>query len=225
MTVYLWHMQPGWWPLDLIPNFFVFFVYVLFSKCQGVETTLNSCLRQHRIATCNNCDFHQITVWKHRSCPLITLDVAPRAVWEARRVHLTIPTLFRLWGACCSVLRSQDGYYALPYLQMIAAPAIQLYHDTRHFEDWINLFIISIVCTIKSLSSSLSADNLSFHGGVQYPLPSRGRDCHAQRIHGKPTVLRECMCLHTHACMHTYMCVHMWTTEAARLSELFLAQT
>lgn len=89
---------------------------------------------------------------------------------------------------------------------MIMAPTIQLYHGTRHFEDFINLFITSIVCTNKSLSSSLSADYLSFHGGIQYPLPSRGRDCHAQRIHSKPTVLHECMCLHTHADIHTCAC-------------------
>lgn len=167
--------------------------------------TFNSCLRQHWIATCNNCDFHQIIVWKYRFCHLISLDIARRAMWAARHMYLTIPTLFRLWGACCSVLWSQDGYYALPYLQMIVAPTIQLYQDTRYFEDLINLFIISVACTNKSLSSSLSADNLSFHGGIQHPLPSRGRDCHAQRIHSKPTVLLECMCIHTrtHTCSNT----------------------
>lgn len=185
-------------------------LFSFISKRRGVETTFNSCLRQHWIATCNNYDFHQIIVWKYHFCPLISLDISWRAMWEAWHMYLTILTLFRLWGACCSVLRLQDGYYTLPYLQMIMAPTIQLYHDTRYFEDLITLFIISIVCTNKSLSSSLSADNLSFHGGIQYPLPSCGRDCHAQRIHSKPTVLLECMCRNMHACM----CVHTSTAEA-----------
>lgn len=83
---------------------------------------------------------------------------------------------------------SQDGYYALPYLRISKAPTIQLYHDTGHFEDLINLFIITIPCESKSLSSSLSADNLSSYGGIEYPLSSSGRDCHAQGIHSKPTI-------------------------------------
>lgn len=39
--------------------------------------------------------------------------------------------------------------------------------------DLINVFII-IPCVNKSLSSSLSADNLSSHGGIEYPLPFSG---------------------------------------------------
>lgn len=133
-------------------------------------------------------------------------------MWEARHVYPTTPLLFGLQGASCrSILQSQDGYYASPYLQMIKAPTIQLCHDTGYFEDLINLFIISIACANKSSSSSLSADNLSFHGGIQYPLPSCGWDCHAQRIHSKPTLLLERMCTHTRTHSCTLALVNCWS--------------
>lgn len=60
---------------------------------------------------------------------------------------------------CITILKDQQG------------STIQLCHDAGYFEDLINLFYNYVN---KSLSSSLSADSLSYYGGTEYPLPSCG---------------------------------------------------